>query len=146
MHYVAVVGLSQSQEDIKMTQYTHRMTLVVPEVLITSANQLALIAGESPDDVNTFSVANYKDSAGNLYAVCSTVIKPIVLSLLTIPLADSPLQAEGASLELAQQAMDKVVMYADVVTATPEHIYITIDIEPHEFFKLVGLSVVESTP
>lgn len=127
-----------------MTQYTHRMTLVVPESLMLQANQLALIAGESPDDVNTFTRANYEDKLGNKYAVCSTVIKPIVLSLLSTPLADSPLQAEGADLELAQQAMDKVVMYADGVTATPDHIYIAIDIELHEFFELVGLVSVEN--
>lgn len=127
-----------------MTQYTHRMTLVVPELLMAAANQLALIAGESPDDVHTFTQANYQDSVGNKYAVCSTVIKPIVLSLLSTPLSDSPLQAEGADLALAQAAMDKVVMYADGVTATPEHIYIAIDIEPHEFFELVGLSAVDS--
>lgn len=128
-----------------MTQYTHRMTVVVAEAYMSQANQLALIAGESPDDVHTFTQANYQDSEGNKYAVCSTVIKPIVLSLLSTPLADSVLQAEGADLSLAQAAMDKVVMYADGVTATPEHIYIAIDIEPHEFFELVGLSAVETT-
>lgn len=127
-----------------MTQYTHSMSLIVPESLIQQANQLALIAGESPDDVHTFTQANYQDSLGNKYAVCSTVIKPIVLSLLSTPLADSVLQAEGASLELAQAAMNKVVMYADGVTATPNHIYIAIDIEPHDFFELVGLSAVET--
>lgn len=127
-----------------MTQYTHRMTLVVPELLMPQANHLALTAGESPDDVHTFTTANYQDRFGNKYAVCSTVIKPIVLTLLSTPLADSPIQADGANLELAQAAMDKVVMYAEGVKAMPEHIYIAIDIEPHEFFELVGLSAVES--
>lgn len=126
-----------------MSEYTHRMTLVVPESLIPQANQLALIAGESPDDIHTFTQTSYQDIDGNLYAVCSTVIKPIVLSLLSTPLADSVLQADGANLTLAQAAMDKVVMYADGVTAMPEHIYIAIDIEPHEFFELVGLSAIE---
>lgn len=126
-----------------MTQYTHRMSLIVPESLMAAANQLALIAGESPDDVHTFTQANYQDSVGNKYAVCSTVIKPIVLSLLSTPLADSPLQAEGADISLAQAAMDKVVMYADGVTATPEHIYIAIDVEPHEFFTNLGLTTQE---
>lgn len=127
-----------------MTQYTHRMTLVVPELLISQANQLALIAGESVDDVNTFTIANYKDSAGNLYAVCSTVIKPIVLSLLSTPLSDSPLQAEGADLALAQAAMDKVVMYAEGVLATPDKIVIGIDIGPHDLFNIIGLTSKES--
>jgi hypothetical protein len=131
-----------SQEGIKVSEYKHRMTLVVPQGCMPQANQLALIAGESPDDVNTFTSADYQDLAGNLYAVCSTVIKPIVLSLLNTPLADSPLQAEGADLTQAQQAMDKVVMYEQGVTATPEHIYIAIDIDPFDFFESLGLTSV----
>ena len=128
-----------------MSQYTHRMTLVVPEQLMTQANQLALIAGESVDDVNTFTQANWEDTDGNLYAVCSTVIKPIVLSLLDTSLSDSPLQAEGADLSLAQQAMDSVVMYQEGVTVTPEHIYIAIDIDPFEFFDSLGVSAIETS-
>lgn len=127
-----------------MSDYTHRMTLAVPESLIPQANQLALIAGESLDDVNTFTQANYQDARGNKYAVCSTVIKPIVLGLLGTPLADSPLQAEGADLTQAQQAMDKVIMYEQGVTVTPDSIFIAIDYDPLEFFENLGLSIVES--
>lgn len=129
-----------------MSEYTHRMTLVVPVTLTTQANQLALIAGESPDDVNTFTTAKYQDSSGNLYAVCSTVIKPIVLSLLNTPLADSPLQAEGADVSLAQQAMDKVIMYQEGVTVVPEHIYIGIDIDPFDMFERLRLTTIETQP
>lgn len=127
-----------------MSEYTHRMTLVVPEPLMPQANQLALIAGESVDDVNTFTTASYQDSEGNLYAVCSTVIKPIVLSLLGQAVADSPLQAEGADVSLAQQAMDAVVMYADGMTATPHTIVIAIDIEPMTVFESLGLTSIEA--
>lgn len=127
-----------------MSQYTHRITLAVPEQLMPQANQLALIAGESAADINTFTAANWADTDGNRYSVCSTVIKPIVLSLLDTPLADSPLQAEGADLVLAQQAMDKVVMYEQGVTATPDSIYIAIDYDPLEFFKDLGLTIVET--
>jgi len=129
-----------------MSQYTHRMTLVVPESLMSQANQLALIAGESPDDVHTFTQANHQDADRNLYDVCSTVIKPIVLSLLNTPLADSPLQAEGADVSLAQQAMDKVIMYEQGVTITSEHIYIGIDIDPFDMFEQLGLTMIETQP
>lgn len=129
-----------------MSQYTHRMTLAVPESLMPQANQLALIAGESLDDVNTFTQANYQDGEGNKYAVCSTVIKPIVLGLLSTPLADSPLQVEGADLTQAQQAMDKVIMYEHGVTATPDSIYIATDYDPLEFFDSLGLTLIETQP
>ena len=129
-----------------MSQYTHRMTLAVPEQHMAIANQLALIAGESPDDVNTFTTANYQDSAGNLYAVCSTVIKPIVLSLLGQPVSDSVLTAEGADINAAQQAMNMLDMYVDGATASPDKISIAIDIEPLDFFEVIGLAMIDSQP
>lgn len=127
-----------------MRDYTHRMTLAVPEQHMDIVNQLALIAGESADDVNTFTTANWQDKDGNLYAVCSTVIKPIVLSLLTTPLSDSTLKAEGADLTQAQQAMSKVIMYSDGMTATRDNIYIAIDVDPMLFFEALGLTTIVS--
>ena len=125
-----------------MTQYTHRMTLVVPESLMPQANQLALIAGESLDDVNTFTQANWEDTEGNKYAVCSTVIKPIVLELLNTPLTDSPLKAEGADLSLAQQALDKVVMYKQGDKVSTTGIMCAIDFEPLTAFADMGLTII----
>ena len=127
-----------------MSQYTHRMTLVVPEQLMPQANQLALIAGESSADVNTFTQANYQDKDGNLYAVCSAVIKPIVLSLADVSLADSPLQTKGADLSLAQQAMDSVVMYEQGDKVSTDKIMCAIDFEPLTAFADMGLTIIES--
>ena len=117
-----------------MSEYIHRMTLAVPQSLIPQANQLALIAGESPDDVNTFTNANWQDADGNLYAVCSTVIKPIVLDMFgqTVDNTD------------AQSAIDVAVMYSDGVKATPDKIVIAIDIEPLLAFEAMGLIMVVS--
>lgn len=125
-----------------MSQYKHRMTLVVPEAFMPQANQLALIAGESPDDVNTFTTADYQDNEGNFYAVCSAVIKPIVLSMFGRPVSDSPLTAEGADVSQAQQAMDVAVMYEQDMTATPDKIVIAIDIDPMTVFESLGLALV----
>lgn len=127
-----------------MSQYTNRMSLVVPELMMPQANQLALIAGESPDDVNTFTDANWQDVDGNLYAVCSTVIKPIVLAMFGQPVEGSVLQAEGADKSLAQQALDVAVMYSDGVKATPDSIVIAVDINPLEAFAAMGLTMVVS--
>ena len=127
-----------------MSQYTHRMTLVVPESLMNQANQLALIVGESSDDDKTFTTTNWQDKDGNLYAVCSTMIKPIVLSLLDTPLTDSPLQAEGADLSQAQQALDKVVMYKQGDKASTAKIMCAIDFEPLAAFADMGLTIVET--
>lgn len=126
-----------------MSDYKHRMSLAVPQALMVQANQLALIAGESADDVNTFTTANWQDKDGNLYAVCSTVIKPIVLSLLSQDVSDSILQAEGADIVMAQQAMNMLDMYVEGAKASPDKISIAIDIEPLVFFEDIGLTTVE---
>ena len=129
-----------------MSEYNHRMTLVVPEQHMAIANQLALIAGESPDDVNTFTAVNYQDSAGNLYAVCSTVIKPVVLGLFGISLADItlPAHAINADVTTAQQALDKVVMYKQGDKASTAKIMCAIDFEPLAAFADMGLTIIES--
>lgn len=126
------------------TQYTHRMSLVVPEPLMAAANQLALIAGESPDDVNTFTDANWQDSDGNKYAVCSTVIKPIVLSLLNTPLSDSVLKSDFADLTLAEQAMSSIVLFGAETVVSNNKIIVGIDIEPLAMFAALGIETADS--
>lgn len=127
-----------------MSDYKHRMSLAVPQALMPQANQLALIAGESPYDNQTFTQANWQDEHSNLYAVCSTVIKPVVLAMLGTPVADTGFTAEGADFTLAQQAMDAAIMYSEGVKASSDNIFIAIDIEPMQFFEGLGLTMVES--
>lgn len=127
------------------SDYKHRMSLAVPQALMTQANQLALIVGESSGDDKTFSNANWQDKDGNMYAICSTVIKPVVLGLFGINLSDItlPAHAINADVTAAQQALDKVVMYkqGDKVSATK--IMCAIDFEPLAAFADMGLTIIE---
>lgn len=125
-----------------MNEYKYRMSLAVPQELMAKANQLALIVGESSDDDKTFTTANWQDKDGNLYAVCSTVIKPIVLSLLTTALTDSVLTSETADIVIAEQAFDKVVMYEEDMMIDTDKIICGIDIDPLELFNLIGLTII----
>jgi len=77
------------------TMYQKRATIATPAAHIPDANQLALALGESSADDQTFSTASYQDASGNLYAVCSTVAKPIFARL-----AGQPLQAPAHSLDM----------------------------------------------
>lgn len=127
-----------------MSQYSHRLTLAVPEAFMAQANQLALIAGESPEDVNTFTNANWQDELGNLYAVCSAASKPIVLNMLSSGL---PMQSSdsGVDYTLAQQALDKLVVYENGVLASAEKIVLAVDLLPLEVFAKLGLMPIEFT-
>ena len=77
------------------TLYQQKATIAAPDAHIPDANQLALALGESSADDQTFSTASYQDASGNLYAVCSTVAKPIFARL-----AGQPLQAPAHSLDM----------------------------------------------
>ena len=128
-----------------MSDYKHRMSLAVPQELMSKANQLALIAGVSEHDDKTFTSANWQDKDGNLYAVCSTVIKPVVLGLFGISLADItiPAHASNADVAAAQQALDKVVMYSDGDKVSTASIMCAIDFEPLAAFEDMGLTLIE---
>lgn len=128
-----------------MSQYTHRMTLAVPQALMSQANQLALIVGVSEYDDKTFTAANWQDKDGNLYAVCSTVIKPVVLGMFGVSLADItlPAHAINADVTAAQQALDKVVMYKQGDKASTAKIMCAIDFEPLTAFVDMGLTIKE---
>ena len=129
-----------------MSDYKHRMSLAVPQALMAQANQLALIVGESEHDDKTFTVANWQDKDGNLYAVCSTVIKPVVLSRLGINLTDItlPAHAINADVTAAQQALDKVVMYEQGDKVSTDKIMCAIDFEPLTAFADMELAIIES--
>ena len=129
-----------------MSDYKHRMSLAVPQSLMAKANQLALIVGVSSDDDKTFTAANWQDEDGNLYAVCSTAIKPVVLGLFGINLSNItlPAHAVNADVTAAQQALDKVVMYKQGDQASTAKIMCAIDFEPLQAFADMGLTFVES--
>ena len=124
-----------------MSEYTHRMSLAVPQAYMPQANKLALITGISAADVNTFTDANWQDRDGNLYTVCSTAIKPLVLGMLGIKLASIPLpsHAEDVDVVAAQEALDKVIMWSGIEQVSTDKILIAIDCEPLQFFKDCGL-------
>ena len=85
------------------TEYIQKGTIAVPADHIPDANQLALCLGESSADDQTFGVASYQDAKGNLYAVASTVAKPIFAELAGQRL-QAPDHAPGVDLAAATRA------------------------------------------
>lgn len=128
-----------------MSDYKHRMSLAVPQALMAQANQLSLIVGVSEHDDKTFTAANWQDKDGNLYAVCSTVIKPVVLGLFSINLSNItlPAHAINADVTAAQQALDKVVMYKQGDKVSTDKIMCAIDFDPLTAFADMGLTITE---
>ena len=86
------------------TLYQQRATIAAPISHLPDANQLALALGESAADDRTFATTtNYQDAQGNLYAVCSTVAKPIFATMAGQPL-QTPDHAPNMDVSAASRA------------------------------------------
>ena len=99
------------------TAYIQKATIATPASHIPDANQLALCLGESSADDRTFSTASYQDAQGNLYAVCSTVAKPIFADLVGQPL-QAPDHAPDMDVEAATRA--QALLQINGGTASPD--------------------------
>ena len=99
------------------TLYQQRATIAAPANHIPDANQLALCLGESPADDQTFDTASYQDASGNLYAVASTVTKPIFAEMAGQPL-QAPDHARGMDLAAATRA--QALLQINGGKATPD--------------------------
>ena len=115
-----------------MSQYTHRVTIVVPESLVAESCHLACIMGESAGDINTFHQPEWTDGNGILYAVASAVVKPAFLNAAAGDLPESPSHAKYADRALAQQALDTLNQ--------PGGIQMLVDVGPLEALADMGLS------
>ena len=99
------------------TAYVNKATIATPAAHIPDANQLALALGESSADDQTFSTASYQDAQGNLYAVASTVAKPVFAQL-----AGQPLQApdHAPDMDLAAATRAQGMLQINGGKATPD--------------------------
>ena len=99
------------------TAYTQRVTIAAPELLTSPANEVALCLGESRADDQTFIGASYQDADGNLYAVASTVAKPIFAQIAGQPL-QAPDHAPDMDVEAATRA--QALLQINGGKATPD--------------------------
>ena len=125
------------------TQYQQKATIATPAAHIPDANQLALALGESSADDQTFTAASYQDTFGNLYAVCSTVAKPIFAEMAGQPL-QAPGHAPGMDLEAATRA--QALLQINGGTASPDVIAVILGDRlesAQDHIKALGLTRVE---
>ena len=128
------------------TAYIQKATIATPATHIPDANQLALALGESSADDQTFTTASYKDADGNLYAVCSTVAKPIFAEMAGQPL-QAPDHAPGVDLAAATRAQG--LLQINDGTATPDVIAVILGDRlesAQDHIAALGLTRVEQEP
>jgi hypothetical protein len=134
-----------------ITKHIHRLTIVVPEALITQANNLALIIGEAEADLSTFKTAGWVDSNGDKYAVCSGVFQPESMSILKDGVSEEkPKHAEKANKKLAKDALKICKEYKpkmgkeSVISAEKSSMILIADEDPLSALAALGLSRIPS--
>ena len=129
------------------TLYQQSSTIATPVSHIPDANQLALALGESHADDRTFTSASYQDADGNLYAVCSTVAKPIFAELAGQPL-QAPDHAPDMDVEAATRA--QALLQINGGTASPDVIAVILGDRlesAQDHIKALGLTPIpQDTP
>lgn len=116
-----------------MSNWTHTLTVIVPESLIVQANQLALAIGTSEDDVNTFRQADWTDGISN-YAVAHTqAVEQIMEYFAQVP-------AELAS-RVVFPTMSVSAEGIQILTGSDmTKVQVFVDAEPFAVFSLLNLT------
>ena len=128
-----------------MTDYTYRVTIVVPETHMADANQLALVVGESVNDDRTFLSADWRDASDNAYALTSTVATPNLLAKMGTTL-EAPPHAAEADLEAAgrARALLHIVTTSEAISAATGYPMTTAEAPvraaPDAILAIVGLN------
>ena len=116
-----------------MSNWTHTLTVIVPESLMVQANQLALAIGTSEDDVNTFRSADWTDGTSN-YAVAHTqAVEQIMDYFAMVPVE---LQEGMAFPTMSVSAEGMQTLTGSDMTK----IQVFVDTEPFAVFSLLNIT------
>lgn len=110
-----------------MSQWTHTLTIVVPEPLMEQANQLALAVGTSEDDANTFASADWTDGT-NFYAVANTRAVDQIMDYFALVPA-----------ELTENVVFPVITDDGITGGDMTKIQVFVDQDPFYVLDLLGL-------
>ena len=126
-----------------MSEWTHVLTIAVPESLIAQANQLALAIGTSEEDVNTFRSADFADGTSN-FAVCSTrAVDKIFDYVGLVDTSGNAMLAEAlAALSFVTIATDEEGTQS-ITGNDSTKIRVVVDMEPFAAMSLLGLHRIE---
>ena len=123
-----------------MSNWTHNLTVIVPESLIPQGNQLALAVGTSEDDINTFKSADWTNGAAN-FAVAHTVAVEQILDYFGTITPDAGSELETA---IGNTVFPSITTSTEGVTtligSDMSKIQVFVDCEPFAVFSLLNLT------
>ena len=117
-----------------MSNWTHTLTVIVPESLIPQGNQLALAMGTSPDDdANTFRQADWTDGTGNFAVAHTQAVEQILDYFAQLP---AELQ-EGVVFPTVSTSAEGVTT---LTGSDMSKVQVFVDCEPFAVFSLLSLT------
>ena len=123
-----------------MSNWTHTLTVIVPESLMAQANQLALAMGTSPDDVNTFRSADWTSGTAN-FAVAHTQAVEQIMDYFG---AITPDAGSELATAIGNTVFTSITTSAEGVTTVSggdiSKIQVFVDAEPFTVFGLLGIT------
>lgn len=116
-----------------MSNWTHTLTVIVPESLMAQGNQLALAVGTSEDDINTFKTADWTDGTSN-YAVAHTqAVEQIMEYFALVPVE----LASGVAFPTININMDGV---PTLTGSDMSKVQVVVDCDPFTVFNLLNIT------
>ena len=122
-----------------MSNWTHTLTVIVPESLIPQGNQLVLAVGTSEDDINTFKSTDWTDGTAN-YAVAHTVAVEQIMDYFG---AITPDAGSELATAISNTVFPRVLLSETgfgVLDMDMSKIQVFVDAEPFTVFGLLGLT------
>ena len=116
-----------------MSNWTHTLTVIVPESLMVQANQLALAIGTSEDDINTFRSADWMDGTSN-YAVAHTQAVEQIMEYFALVPTELALGVVFPSMSISAEGITMLT------GSDMSKVQVFVDCDPFTVFKLLNIT------
>ena len=121
-----------------------RLTIACPEALRDDANQLAMVLGYGPSDVETYVALNWQDAGGNLYACASLTVSDTFTTAAQVALQRPAWDTDSAiSMAGANRAQAALVFSLEAVEVAPDKLTACAGDDALATLAAMGLTQVE---
>ena len=121
-----------------------RITIACPDALRDDANQLAMVLGYGPSDVETYVALNWQYAGGNLYACASLIVSDAFTTTAQSGLQRPSWDTDNIiDMDAARRAQAALVFSLTPVTAMPDKLTACAGDDALAVLAAMGLTQVE---
>jgi len=121
-----------------------RLTIACPAAWRPDANQLAMVLGYGPDDVETYGELNWQDAGGNLYACASLIVSDAFTTAAQSGLQRPEWDVDNIiDMDAARRAQAALVFSLTPVMALPDNLTACAGDDALATLAAMGLTQVE---